>query len=584
VERKVKNIFWWLLLIAGGVLFIFLLPPFQKYDEVGHFYRAVALARGQIVCGNDSFIIPKDLKDLHIKYNFQKVLLENEKFPINNVNLLERRDQNKKITEKADVCNLSFFGYIPNAVGVLIGELTDRPAMIFYLGRIFGFIFFLLVFRKSLKIVDLKFRFLLWFYALTPLVLHQVTAFSYDVVVLSLVLPLTALLVKRLQGQRWSRGQWRIIWFLVIVLGLIKIVYFPLILIFLLIDFDKSKEKFAYILRSSVWLVLASTTVFVFMKILAGSIPYNMFVNPTIQKRLIINDPWYFVTVLERTFHNNWFEEYKNMVAVFGWKNAQMSNEFGFYIYLLVAGLVIVNLAKRLKHQMKIGLIIMGFAIMAGVYFLIQLAMYLTWSVVGSEMVLGTQGRYYLPILPFALVFLVFGWKFVEEKWWRKLIFFGLVAVFIFYSIANGLYIKYFDNSRNYSNLSALNEEIKNVKKGDVFGWVLLDKKTEYVQNAEGVVSGFKINLDNRNKAILIPYRFEVMDGDCQRVMRYGYLRMFDIQGNIIYLQEFDPIKANGSMCLRLTPLTFGLKGYEDSFLSVKTKNGQWLESWLEIK
>lgn len=567
MKNKIINIFLWIFLIVEGLVFVFWLPPFQKYDETGHFVRAVALSSGQIFCKNNQFLIPKDLANLYAKYNFTQVLVENKTFPIKVINFNEKRDASKNELVPVTPCNFSFAGYLPNVVGIWIGELSNRPAIIFYAGRIFGFIFFAIMLLVSLKIIKPKFKYLLWFYALTPLVVHQVTAFSYDVTIFSLIPVLVAFFINKIEGIDWTWKNWLVIWVLFIIIASIKIVYFPLIILFLVMDVNKIKINMLI-------LILASVITLAVTKISMKNMIYNQYVNPTIQQKLILNDPKFFITTLIRTVENNWQDEYKSMVAVFGWKNANMSNELGFYVYFVGMAWVIKETGKRLSKKINIWQIICGLLINVGIVFYIYLAMYLTWSVVASSYIYGTQGRYYLPILPFVLILLSGLWVYVKKYSYLLL---GLVMVLVLISCGRGLYNKYFNYAKNYINLPVV------LNKKDKTDFILINSKKTFLFDVKNEnISGFKINIDNRNKAILIPYRYRVMDKSCQKTLKYGYFREFEIQSDNVYIENFGALNVKEKqLCLELTPFTFDLSGYTNSFLSVKTKNNVPLFEWL---
>jgi len=222
-------------------------------------------------------------------------------------------------------------------------------------------------------------------------------------------------------------------------------------------------------------------------------------------------------------------------------------------------------------------------AINLGIVFYIYLAMYLTWSVVGSDLIYGTQGRYYLPLLPFIIIFLAKFWSLIRSKWPVRLMWLGLVMMLVLISIVEGLRIKYFDYSKNYTNFNFIEMVIKNIKRSDKVDGVVVDKKMNFlVEVANSNVSGFKVNLDNREMPILIPYRYRVMDSECKKTYRSGYLKQYDIQNDTVYVVKFDPIGVKDSgLCFELEPFTFGLNGYTQSFLSIKTVNQRLLFEWL---
>jgi len=567
VKNKIINIFLWLFLIIEGLIFIFLLPPFQKYDETGHFSRAVALSSGQFFCKNSQFLIPKDLAKLPSEYNFTSVLIENKTFPIDSVNFNEKRGVDKGSLVAVTPCNFSFVGYLPNVLGLWMGGLTNNLAIIFYSGRIFAFIFFVTMLSVALKIIKPKFQYLLWFYALTPLVVHQVTSFSYDVMIMSLVPVLISLFINRLDGAKWLWRDWVIIWIIFTAVSCIKIVYLPLVLLFMVIDLKKIKINFLI-------LILVSIVSLGITKILMKDMIYNQYVNPTIQQKLVLTDPVFFVSTLIKTISSNWQDEYKSMVAVFGWKNVTMSNDFGFYVYLLAIVWVINETGKKMSKKVNIGVVILGLTINLGIIFYIYLAMYLTWSVVASSYIYGTQGRYYLPLLPFVLILLSQLWVYIKDKGYLLV---GGVMLLVLISSINGLYSRYFDYSKNFVDKPMV------ISKKDKVSFVLIDsKKTFDLAVTSNNISGFKVNIDNQNKAILIPYRYRVMDKSCKKTLKYGYFRQYDIQNDNNYIEIFGKIDAkDNQLCFEITPFTFDLNGYTDSFLSVKNINDRPSIEWI---
>jgi len=255
-----------------------------------------------------------------------------------------------------------------------------------------------------------------------------------------------------------------------------------------------------------------------------------------------------------------------------------MSNELGFYVYFVGLIWVIKETEKRLSRKLDWKLTVFGLLINVGIVGYIYLAMYLTWSVVASSYVYGTQGRYYLPILPFVLILLAQLWKYIKDK---SYLLIGLIMILVLISCGRGLYSRYFDYSKDYVDPPSLETTARRGK----IDFVLIDKKTDFVveTNSENVF-GFKINIDNKNKAILIPYRYKVMDKSCQKTLKYGYLRQYEIQNDNVYTENFGTLNIEDKqLCFELEPLTFNLPGYMDSFLWVKTKDGRPVIEWREI-
>ena len=536
-------------LLAEGLLLTLGLPPFQKFDETAHFTRAVALSSGQLFCRNGHFIIPKVYEDVQKSFNFEKVLLENQKFPLGLIDF-NRSWTKDDLKETVNIggCGLNFLGYIPNSLGVWLTSWTNQPAVIFYAGRLFGFLFLLLMLKIGLKIINKKFEYLLWFYALMPMVVHQATAYSYDVVILGSVLPLTALWFSKHRG--W------LAYAIVLLISIIKPVYLPLILLF---GLDRRKI-----------IVIGLVTVMVLGtgKLGKGENNYPTFVNPKLQLEVIKNDLIYFLEVVKDTWVEKFLPHFEEMVGVMGWRNMPMINNYLYFAFVILAVFVVARLAKDLKNKIKLSELVVIGGVIFLVTFLTTLVMYLMWSYPGNSSVEGIQGRYWLPLVPLWLV-LISGLMV-----YFKNILLGLLLVGVLVNMGNSLWNRYFDWSGNTVNKLELKMPADKL--------LLIDKETNLLKEvAEKNISGLALNLDNRNKKIIVPYRYQIMNSECKKIYRHGYLKPWDVQGERQMILEFKPIVVGEDwLCLKLTPLLVDSKDYAD-ILTIKVTNGQPQMEWV---
>lgn len=255
-----------LFIIINSLIFIFMVPPFQKPDEITHFFRTVALSTGQLFCENNSqgekvFKIPKNLLDLpqllradEIKYNYSKKffvrLSELQKY-LNDIN------SSKKETSIG--CSAYFIGFIPNSIGLIPAILfIKNPLVIFYTGRIAGFLFFLILFYYSLKIIPRPFHIVLYLYGIIPMVLHQVSSYSYDVFLLSMTLLVFTYFVKVYSDKKVTQKDFIIYNSSILLLVLSKPFSITFIFLHLLFPFHKipSKKK-KYILISLLFFLIS---------------------------------------------------------------------------------------------------------------------------------------------------------------------------------------------------------------------------------------------------------------------------------------------------------------------------------------
>jgi uncharacterized membrane protein len=90
------------------------------------------------------------------------------------------------------------------------------------------------------------------------------------------------------------------------------------------------------------------------------------------------------------------------MLFNFGWLSYS-SNGVGF-LYLFFLGSVSIFFPRELLQKLRTRL--GSFILILGIYTAIELSMYLTWTPVGSTIINGVQGRYFigfLPLIPLAL-------------------------------------------------------------------------------------------------------------------------------------------------------------------------------------
>jgi len=561
-----KNFLWWGLLIVQGVIMLVMVPPFQKFDEVYHFNKATDIAFG---CLKGEAEVPLVYRKLMDKYKFEKVLFEQERFLKKELDLNERWGANY-LDEKEEVgrCN-SAIGHVPNGLGMWLLKWTEKPLLIFMGGRLMAFLFFVGVLWISLKKLDKKYHYLLWVFATIPVTVHQVTAYNYDAVILALMLPATVLLIKKLTSKSWGLKEDLVLAAIFIVVTVIKPTYIPLVLIYGLIDFPK------YIKRNLIFIVilaLALVVAFKFGDRLEG-FNYSTFVNPRLQARLIMEDPKYFGWVLTNTWFVGWQQQWKEIVAVFSWKNVFSANDWVIYGYIGLFYWAIKKSGKLFANKLNGWKIAGAGVVLIGVVVAVCLSMYLTWAVVASPVTSGIQGRYWLPLVPFGLIFLGAGFVKLFKNGWVKLLLIVLVVSIGLFDIYQTFNHRFYDES-SVVILPIMDTESDGEKK--------IEKEINIVKSVEGDhVAGFLMSLDSGDRPVLVPYKYEILDKECKRVIRSGYLSPWEIQGETVAKVKFKSIKVNNdSLCLNLRPQLVDMTDY-DSYLSIKTLGDDLVFEWI---
>lgn len=201
---------FYLFLACFLLFFVFAFPPFQKPDEPLHFERAFTLAMGQITCKFDAkhtrgyFTFPKNVSTFPDAMMSSAIIMKPEgKFPVALFRTPYRIDRTNTVDLLYN-CRLPFTGYIPLSLGVLLTMPFNNLLISFYAARLMAALFLVGAVYISLRIVTPRYRLIVMFSSILPMVLQQVTAVSYDSVSIATGFILFALFTRQLERKTVS--------------------------------------------------------------------------------------------------------------------------------------------------------------------------------------------------------------------------------------------------------------------------------------------------------------------------------------------------------------------------------------------
>ena len=427
-----------LLIIIEGFFLLFLVPPFQKADEYGHYWRMIGVKEGYFFCSDDNIqYINKKYIDFKDYFRVeQHVFKPTTSFPTSLIfNFSSFFNLNKsEFKTKIGLCQNSPFGYIFNIVGFLLGDFFNLNLLFqFYLARLFPFIVFLILFNffySFLKEKYLKFYFL--FFSTIPMIIHQITAISLDsALFIFLYVALFTFLILNSQNNKLSKRVRIFFYFLNLIslffVSFIKPIYFPLMLISILIYF--SFKAFIFILIAS------------FLIIFQVNQYLNYPLNPILfsleaQKKIVFEDPIFFIESIINLIKDNQIliSNIYGIFGVFGWTDSSIS-----YFFVILYLLLFFFLSYKIKLRLSPIKFLFLFLICITTVILVLYGTYLGATTVGERIVLGLQGRYFLPVFPFILL----SAKFLRVK----LIYYFLFMVIIILNIFDVLKFRYFNRT-----------------------------------------------------------------------------------------------------------------------------------------
>jgi uncharacterized membrane protein len=551
----VKKIFW-LYLVVLGLVMVWLVPPFQKADEVIHFQNTAAIVSGRPWEAQVRFIkLPEKLKVIDVAFRYEK------KF------------DGKRVWEKDFSKVMVTFGYLPDwrsyisyfpvEVGVWAGSFSVYPALSFYLGRMAGLILFLICVWLSLRIIPDKYADLVMAYAMIPMVIHQVTGVNHDVFLLCLAPLILAVFLKK---------NLVLLAILMALFIFVKPGYYPMVLLLPAVLWAKYKEV---VIRKP-WIVapvvLACVpVVLAFIEYFTNNISGGTsgLINGVYQLEIIKHDPWQAGRILADTWVAKRDFYFKGVLGYFGW----LDYEFDLYQFFIVVGIVLTFLVVTIRKLKKpiigwVGFVSIG-SIIFLTYTLIEMAFLIQWTVVGSTVVEGVQGRYLLPLVPLLLFWVSQFWLLVGKKW-ANLMVFGLVALVLVLGVVDKINKRYYDLSTNFRNKDEFLKEVEEPS--------YLSSKSKLIKmfhTSDGdVIGGFEMVINKSNDDLIrVPYRFAIKDAECKKEMRWGYLDLEKIGKEKVYLQKIERLERDwGDVCLEIEPIV----------VNDKEKYFDYVQSWDE--
>lgn len=444
---KAENLFWLLGLIFG-LAFSVTIPPFQVMDEEAHFYRAYQLGQGRLWperSGNSlGGELPASLPAL--RQPFERLGFHAER----KTSLQELKWAWTVPLGREDRAFVAFpttaryppLPYLGGAVAAALGDLGQmRPMATLHLGRLLHLFLWLALSYAALRLTPVH-RWLLFAVALLPSSVYLASGVSADGLNNALCLLFSAYLFRLAfgGGDRIGRRQWLVFTALALLLAAAKPAYVLLSLAFLMIPPRK------YASRKWPWIFAISAGVAIGFQLLwlgvddrvAVALRSEATISYAIQKQFVLEHPLVFLRLVVDSFLDYGSGIVGGFVGRFGW------TEYGVPSWMLVLiplGLVAIALGDG--DDVEIGAVpkILAGLITAGIFLILCLSQFLTWTPVGIPIIQGLQGRYFLALAP--LGFLVFhnrrwAWSAAAERRmpWVMLVFSGFpLATSIFRTV-----------------------------------------------------------------------------------------------------------------------------------------------------
>lgn len=386
-----------------GMMVITFTPSttFLSEDDETHFKRTMQL----LDFGSSEWTAAKNQMMYAIPFGDNAVLSKDE-LSSQNIYLNSVDDKDIFQVDRIKYIDYSQLCYIPSAVALKVAHFLNVPFTIWFkVGKIANLLVYCLFMYLAIKIMPVK-KYLLFVFALLPTNLSLACNYSYDGFLTSLLTLSFALFMSKLYDDKKIDAKWTIKYTLACAFAVLpKAVYAPLVLLPLVFKKDKFKDKKQMYKFKGALIFLAVILVSTFMlptllsPTVAGDQRGTGVTSVAGQLGYILSNPIVYTGLLLGSTFGQFVDKFFGVSTIIRMGYIG-SAPFAFLIILdaLMVFFAFTNLdQEELKlNRYQRGLILF---ILFSVNCLIWTALYLSFTAVGSNVIQGVQGRYFLSLL-----------------------------------------------------------------------------------------------------------------------------------------------------------------------------------------
>ncbi|MGC4252301.1 MAG: DUF2142 domain-containing protein [Sphingobium sp.] len=396
------------------LFFAIVTPPFQAPDENQHYMKALLLSEERILAEQEGERVgahlPRAALDLHAVDFPTDVPPDLRRFDQEMLAKAWTADASRPGRAFGDFPNVANYAptlYAPGAAGLIVGDALGLPRLgAFYAGRLVNALAALAMLVMALRLLPFG-RNAFLATALLPTFCYQNGSLSPDAIINGLgFIGLALALRMGFMGSTPLRSASMLL--VAPLLALAKGVYLPLMAAGLRWPQGWRDRRFLLPIAA----MAAGAVLFIlWMKMSGGSQTlYHIVSRKTgesvmtaplaAQLGVILQDPLAYVRVLFSSIAERAPVYALQIVGRFGWNAILLP----LAAYALAAGMLGAGVLSGSGARFGVGQRLWWLAVAAGTALLIETAMYLTGTELGADYIQGTQGRYFLPVLPLALL------------------------------------------------------------------------------------------------------------------------------------------------------------------------------------
>jgi hypothetical protein len=402
-----------LLLAVFGVVFALGMPPFQTPDEDSHFFRAYQVSERRLtprMVGDwGGGRVPSSM--VRVRDTFFPLAFRPEQqtswaafAPYFDAPLAPKAREPKPFPGSA---YYSFVPYLPQALGIAVARvLGSGPLGVLYSGRLANLAFGVLLLHLALRVTPI-FKLVFGAVALIPVTVQQMASSSPDASTIGVAWLFTAMLFRLAVVGGAVAGRGRIVTLLALAgwLTLCKFPYATIALLYLAVPPGRLGGWRRYLLVGS-GLAAVTLSLTLFMSGLKKYTPDRLIgegSRASIQAQVegIRADPLGFAQVCAATIAEHgqiWYDQ----LGYLGWLDTKVNPLAMHALLVLLVLLGLADSAEPLYPTWRLKAVALCAAGLCTLVILI--CCYVAGCAVGAPLIIGPQGRYWVPALPLLLL------------------------------------------------------------------------------------------------------------------------------------------------------------------------------------
>jgi hypothetical protein len=390
------------MIFGFGMIYAFLIPPFEAPDEPAHFARAYGIAEGQFILKDHPRQLLQYLSDeIQKRYPGQDIAI------LMSIRQLLNKHQDRISNIAYNSSQYSPVPYLFHAVILKIMMMYSTPINLqfsLYASRIVSILLFSCLMYIILK-VSRNMAWPFFWIAMTPMALSQASIVNPDGIVFCAA---TILLLVSIHDVQYA---FYAIWMVVSAFLLIstKSPYAPLLLVPLITLFQDNRIH----VPKLVWLIVAVIissisflcwtyfvkTCGIYELMMSAILKYNSpAIDPHRQFELLLQSPFNLCRIVFNTLSLRGGVMLHEFVGVLGWQNTPVPRwVVMIWCFLSLFAVFISARPTHISYTVSLGWGIASIVSAILAYLCVTIAVYLVWMPVGASFVY-LQGRYFHPI------------------------------------------------------------------------------------------------------------------------------------------------------------------------------------------